>query len=196
MKNSTLLHNGSSSKEAGDRPAPKPVTTLTPRADCLSCAGTCGQDCAPDRAHPGIRTTQVRMVPLNKVMGYQFEPLIHRMVDKHSWPEWLAREVFEDYKRYAWLCVTSGQSIAPTPVIDDMWHNHILFTADYAKFCRTVLGRFLHHRPNRRGEKSQHGSGETPVQLTTRLATEAFGKLSKHWEFHGLKTCENDCGPK
>lgn len=35
----------------------------------------------------------------------------------------------------------------PSVVVDDMWHDLVLHTRDYAAFCQAAFGRFLHHVP-------------------------------------------------
>lgn len=35
----------------------------------------------------------------------------------------------------------------PSQVVDELWHEFILFTRDYERFCRQAFGRFLHHTP-------------------------------------------------
>ena len=35
----------------------------------------------------------------------------------------------------------------PSQVVDDLWHEFILFTRDYKKFCDEAFGKFLHHTP-------------------------------------------------
>lgn len=35
----------------------------------------------------------------------------------------------------------------PSQVVDDAWHEFILFTRSYKAFCNKALGRFLHHTP-------------------------------------------------
>jgi len=35
----------------------------------------------------------------------------------------------------------------PSQVVDDFWHEFILFTRDYKKFCDEAFGQFLHHTP-------------------------------------------------
>ena len=35
----------------------------------------------------------------------------------------------------------------PSQVVDDAWHEFILFTRAYKSFCKKSLGRFLHHTP-------------------------------------------------
>jgi len=35
----------------------------------------------------------------------------------------------------------------PSQVVDDLWHEFILYTKNYDAFCRKAFGRFLHHTP-------------------------------------------------
>jgi hypothetical protein len=35
----------------------------------------------------------------------------------------------------------------PSQVADDLWHEFILYTRYYQRFCRGAFGRFLHHTP-------------------------------------------------
>jgi hypothetical protein len=40
------------------------------------------------------------------------------------------------------------QEIAmPSQVVDDLWHEFILYTRHYSEFCRRAFGGFLHHTP-------------------------------------------------
>ena len=35
----------------------------------------------------------------------------------------------------------------PSQVVDDLWHEFILYTKNYQQFCERAFGRFLHHTP-------------------------------------------------
>ncbi len=35
----------------------------------------------------------------------------------------------------------------PSQVVDDLWHEFILYTLKYQNFCKKAFGRFLHHSP-------------------------------------------------
>jgi hypothetical protein len=35
----------------------------------------------------------------------------------------------------------------PSQVVDDLWHEFILYTREYQRFCSKAFGRFLHHSP-------------------------------------------------
>jgi hypothetical protein len=57
--------------------------------------------------------------------------------------------VFDGLKAYFHLCNTAGRKMVamPSQVVDDAWHEFILFTRQYKTFCQQALGRFLHHTP-------------------------------------------------
>ena len=126
---------------------------------------------------PGSRSDE----QLGRLMGFQFAPLIHRMVDKHGWREKDAKACFEDLKRFFYLSSVSERSIIPSKKIDEMWHNWILFTKDYAMFCQSYFGRFIHHKPRLRSDPPV-GSG-CSIKETLQLARQTFGQLSENWSF-------------
>jgi hypothetical protein len=35
----------------------------------------------------------------------------------------------------------------PSQVVDDLWHEFILYTREYSRFCQRAFGAFLHHTP-------------------------------------------------
>lgn len=35
----------------------------------------------------------------------------------------------------------------PSPLVDKIWHEHILDTKAYSKFCNEFFGTYLHHTP-------------------------------------------------
>jgi hypothetical protein len=43
----------------------------------------------------------------------------------------------------------SGQQpvAMPSQVVDELWHEFILYTRDYQAFCKRAFGQFLHHTP-------------------------------------------------
>jgi hypothetical protein len=49
----------------------------------------------------------------------------------------------------------------PSAVVDDLWHESLLHTQEYAQFCTTAFGHFLHHVP---------GSGVAGLRHTLVLA--------------------------
>jgi hypothetical protein len=50
--------------------------------------------------------------------------------------------------RFLYLCTQSDSSLTPSLIIDDVWHEFILFTRTYQLFCTEQLGQFVHHQPS------------------------------------------------
>lgn len=97
--------------------------------------------------------------PLQGVTRYSNGVLIDRFLSMYDIEEELAKQFFEETKKWLWLCslaheVRRRQQTSFRLVIDDhlifideMWHNFILFTKDYHDFCMKYLGVFIHHQP-------------------------------------------------
>ncbi|MFC1749296.1 glycine-rich domain-containing protein [Pseudomonadota bacterium] len=58
-------------------------------------------------------------------------------------------QVIDALKHYFLICNGNAtKSISmPSRVVDDAWHEFILFTSLYQSFCNKGLKRFLHHTP-------------------------------------------------
>ncbi len=58
--------------------------------------------------------------------------------------------VFEALRQYFLICHDAGQNVIsmPSRVVDDAWHEFILFTHDYHEFCEQAFGRYFHHTPS------------------------------------------------
>lgn len=59
-------------------------------------------------------------------------------------------KVLRGLREYFQLCRLAGNKrvAMPSQAVDVAWHEFILYTQQYAQFCRKGLGRFLHHTPN------------------------------------------------
>ena len=57
--------------------------------------------------------------------------------------------VLDALREYFLFCRQAGRRMVamPSQAVDDAWHEFILFTRQYDKFCRHAFGRFLHHTP-------------------------------------------------
>ena len=47
----------------------------------------------------------------------------------------------------AYLMIGKRHVSMPSQVADDLWHEFILYTREYERFCRRAFGGFLHHTP-------------------------------------------------
>ncbi len=129
---------------------------------------------------------------LERVLDYQNPAVVHRFVEKLGLGEAEAVLLFEDTKRFLYLCGSKRKGdppLAPTEKIDAGWHEFLLFTEDYQLFCQSFFGRFIHHRPRRAEDLNGDGSD---LRNTRMLAIATFGDdLSSNWL---LATASEECG--
>jgi hypothetical protein len=104
----------------------------------------------PLLAHPDTYAT---------VQAYQHSDLLVRFTSKHGFSTADCELLFSDLKSWLYLVGTSTSDAPPLVIfptmasIDDLWHEFILYTNDYANFCHAHFGHFVHHEPVREAEK-------------------------------------------
>jgi len=96
--------------------------------------------------------------------------------------------LFQEVKKYLVLCEIHRSQEIPmfSRRVDEVWHQFVLFTAQYIDFSLRFFGKFVHHEPN---EGAVHGTkpGSAPAlpRMTFRefeIAYESlFGKVSDAW---------------
>lgn len=103
---------------------------------------------------------------------YQFSPGLKSKFAKTR--EHLSSEqqemVFNALKDYFLICYQADKKMVsmPSQIVDEAWHEFILFTQDYADFCSQFFDRFLHHTPaEAMAGPNQANSG---IQLAWQLA--------------------------
>jgi hypothetical protein len=88
-----------------------------------------------------------------------------RFIAEYPFPQTVSRKLVEHYphltpsdaqrvvaalRNWFSICRMAGRRrmvSMPSQAVDVAWHEFILFTRDYEVFCRSALGRFLHHTP-------------------------------------------------
>jgi hypothetical protein len=66
---------------------------------------------------------------------------------KLGWKPPFALRAIGEYKKFVFLGTSSDISVTPSKVIDQVWHEHILFSRGYREFCANVLTRDFDHSP-------------------------------------------------
>lgn len=58
-------------------------------------------------------------------------------------------QVFEGLKQYFRIALAADRRMVamPSQVVDELWHEFILYTRNYQAFSSRAFGRFLHHTP-------------------------------------------------
>ncbi len=90
-------------------------------------------------------------------------------------------QVRQGLRDYFHICCRAGRRrmvSMPSQVVDELWHEFILFTHSYERFCGKALGRFLHHVPaEAMRSKTQAQDG---IKRAWRLACQKEGIAPRH----------------
>ena len=70
-----------------------------------------------------------------------------KLSKKYNWNKNKALKSIWEYKKFVYLGVISDFSVTPSKVIDQVWHEHLLFTAGYRKFCNEIIQYNFDHSP-------------------------------------------------
>lgn len=95
--------------------------------------------------------------------GYQPDEgltFAEKLARNNNWTAEEADRAIEEYKRFMYLVITYGNA-APSDAVDQVWHQHILYTKDYNYFCQRYAGRFIHHSPDRKRGSSNEAYEKT-----------------------------------
>lgn len=87
--------------------------------------------------------------------------IVEGFMERYSVSREEAEEILQETKKWLWL---ASENIKEKKgfrlfidnsllIIDEMWHNFILHTRIYQKFCNEKLNLFVHHEPTPASEK-------------------------------------------
>ena len=94
---------------------------------------------------------------LKAILNYHNDDVISRFTDQFKISEAEAEDIFTETKKFLYLCQLPGIFIPDELlIVDEMWHNFILFTKEYQQFCDRHFGRYFHHLPASKAEKENH----------------------------------------
>ncbi|WP_437299751.1 hypothetical protein [Sorangium sp. So ce426] len=93
-----------------------------------------------------------------------------------------AARLLDEVKKYLFLCEANRTRQVPmfSRRIDEVWHQFVLFTEEYAAFGHRFFGEFVHHTAN----TAPRGPGSRPemTRAEFRAAYEAlFGPVAAAW---------------
>lgn len=98
--------------------------------------------------------------------------IIQRVLKKHpEWTEEYVRTLISQYKRFLHLAANSEEECVPTKDVDEVWHEHILFTKDYFERWSSFLGKVVHHNPEKFGEYKDYSSAFEKTQTSLKELT-------------------------
>ena len=76
-------------------------------------------------------------------------PLIYIKLDKIPELEHINKDqLVKETLKFLFLVGKYEQALSPSNTVDLVWHELILFTRFYEKFCKNNFGRYIHHTPD------------------------------------------------
>jgi hypothetical protein len=132
------------------------------------------------------------MTAINKVptpIAVSIDRIVHRAAERRSFSSKELDGAGVELIKFLCLCAESDVPLAPSAIIDDFWHEFILHTRDYAEFCASTLGTFVHHVPSTAPDP-------TSYRHTLERMSARFGNVNaRFWPSNGAD-CESSCGSK
>lgn len=94
---------------------------------------------------------------LTKLLSFTDENVISRFVDMYSISESEAEDILQETLKFLYISQIPGVFIPDDLlIIDEMWHNLILFTPLYHEFSQKFMNTsYFHHLPTSKNEKKQ-----------------------------------------
>jgi hypothetical protein len=93
---------------------------------------------------------------------------------KLGWTPVFAFRAIAEYRKFLYLGVVSEVPVTPSKVIDQVWHEHLLFTRGYEQFCQEVLGRPFDHHPELMSTEDQTEVFQSQYEATLDLYEAEF----------------------
>lgn len=99
-----------------------------------------------------------------------FQRLAGRLAKDHGLDTAYAARIVDQTGAFLKACADNPDTaLSPSMAVDLGWHAFILHTADYAAFCQTIAGRFIHHQPT-----DEEGDGSDEARETLRATVRAI----------------------
>ncbi len=70
-----------------------------------------------------------------------------KLARKLGWKKKFALKAIWEYKKFVFLGVVADFGVTPSKIIDQVWHEHLLFSAGYRLFCQNVIMHDFDHSP-------------------------------------------------
>lgn len=115
-----------------------------------------------------------------RVEVIDFVPHGYKLQKEYGWSEAKINKTIKLYKEWLVLQVLyESLSFAPSELVDEFWHVHILDTRKYSNDCNQIKGEFIHHYPYF-GLTDQENESvlESGFELTKKLYLHHFGHAS------------------
>ncbi|MCW3110842.1 MAG: hypothetical protein JWQ09_5348 [Segetibacter sp.] len=98
-----------------------------------------------------------------------------KIARKSGWTKMFALNALSEYKKFVYLGVVSDFPVTPSKIIDQVWHEHLLFSKAYRQFCTDVIDYTFDHNPELIPMTDQTGNFNLQYLDTVALYKMEFG---------------------
>lgn len=115
----------------------------------------------------------------NNVSAYDFDKppseygFSTRLAHENYWTIGFTAQAILEYKKFMYLAAVSDFMVAPSSIVDQVWHQHLIFTQSYRDFC-VILGKQIQHIPSTHN-KADFEKFEMAKERTSKLYELNFG---------------------
>lgn len=108
-----------------------------------------------------------------------------RLAKENFWTQKFTNDAILEYKKFMFLAATSNTMVSPSEIVDIVWHQHLIFTKSYHKFC-TILGKQIQHIPSTHNKEDFEKFKQAKEQ-TKLLYEKEFGNQPENvWRFNNM----------
>lgn len=123
-----------------------------------------------------IYNVKTNMNDLTRVLQYENKNVLFRFLNLYNVSIEDARELFEETKKWLYAVAVNRELYKKGEIdfiigvnddlliLDEMWHNFILFTKDYNDFCNKYFGFFINHQPMTENETARENIDYEGIQ--------------------------------
>lgn len=125
---------------------------------------------------PRLHRRKKERNPLQAIENINLSRAMKRLQTNLGWTQSETETAVKQYRRFLVLAALHPkQTLVPSKLVDEVWHQHVLDTQQYPKDCDKVFGAVMHHNPyfgtTPRGKRLLPGL----FKQTNRLFTQEFG---------------------
>ena len=100
-----------------------------------------------------------------------------KLARKLGWTNSFAIRAIGEYKKFVFLGLTADFRVTPSKQVDQVWHEHLLFTKAYREFCDDVLRHDFDHHPELVPVDAQTEAFSAQYEATLRRYVAEFNVL-------------------
>jgi hypothetical protein len=98
---------------------------------------------------PSVVLTRRQKSVLSRIIAYDMSFVLWKLIEDKKIQPRLSLQAEREFKRFVALVALGSKPMAMIgPLIDEVWHQFILFTDEYRNFCEKTVGRFINHLPD------------------------------------------------